>query len=217
MLAAGVIAGCGGSGGSSGNGVAAKPPNLIVQEANRAISSASSVHVAGSIANNSVPLTLDLSLVSGKGGRGTLSEGGLKFRVITVAQDVYIQGTRAFWSHFAGSGVARKLDGQWLRAPATGQFAPIAALTNQQLLFGKVLLSNGRLKKVGTSTLNGQEVVGVQDPTAGGTLYVATTGKPYPVEIVKRGGGGGRLVFDRINQPVVLKPPPHYRALSQLR
>lgn len=217
MLTVAFTAGCGGSGGGSGNGVAAKPPNEIVQAANRAISGASSVHVTGSISNNSIPLTLDLSLVSGKGGAGALSEGGLTFRVITVGQDVYIQGTRAFWSHFAGTAVAQKLDGQWLRAPASGQFAPIAALTNQQLLFGKVLLSHGRLRKVGTTTVNGQQVVGVQDSTAGGTLYVATSGQPYPVEVVKRGSGAGRIVFDRINQPVVLRPPAHFRALSQVR
>jgi hypothetical protein len=215
-VTAGLIAGCGGSGGGSGNGVAAKPPNVIVREANTAISNASSVHVTGSISSNGVPLTLDLSLVSGKGGTGSLSEAGLTFRVIAVGQNVYIQGTPAFWTHFAGPAVARKLEGQWLRAPATSQFAPIAALTNQRLLFGKVLLSHGRLKKVGTATLNGQSVVGVQDSTAGGTLYVAATGKPYPVEVVKRGTGGGRIVFDRINQPVALNPPAHFRDISQL-
>jgi hypothetical protein len=214
LLTVGLISACGGSGSSSGNGVASKSPDAIVQEANTAISHASSVHVAGSIASNSVPLTLDLNLVAGKGGAGALSEAGLTFRVITVGQNVYIQGTPAFWSHFAGAAVAKKLDGQWLKAPASGQFAPIAALTNQQLLFGKVLLSHGRLKKVGTTTVNGQKVVGVRDSTAGGTLYVAATGQPYPVEVVK--GGSGRIVFDRINQPVALSPPAHFRNLSQL-
>lgn len=212
LLTAGLIAACGGS---SGTGLASKSPDVIVQEANNAIAHASSVHVSGSISNNSIPLTLDLSLVAGKGGTGALSEGGLTFRVITVGPSVYIQGTPAFWSHFAGPTVARKLDGQWLRAPAAGQFASIAALTNQQLLFGKVLLSHGHLKKVGTATVNGQKVVGVRDSPAGGTIYVAATGQPYPVELVK--GGSGRIVFDRINQPVALNPPAHFRNLSQLR
>lgn len=210
LLAAGVVSACGGS----GNGLASKSPDAIVREADNAIAHASSVHVAGSISNNSVPLTLDLNLVAGKGGTGSLSEGGLTFRVITVGSSVYIQGTPAFWSHFAGQTVARKLDGQWLRASATGQFASIAALTNQELLFGKVLLSHGRLKNVGTRTVNGREVVGVRDTSAGGTLYVAATGHPYPVELIK--GGSGRIVFDRINQPVALRPPPHFRDLAQL-
>jgi hypothetical protein len=215
LLSAVTLAACGGSG-SSGNGVAAKPANTIVQEANSAIAHADSVHVSGSISSNSVPLTLDLNLVSGKGGSGQLSEGGLSFRVIDVGPSVYIQGTPAFWSHFAKPSVARTLDGKWLKAPASGQFAPIASLTNMQLLFGKVLLSHGALKKVGTSTLNGQKVVGVRDASAGGILYVAATGRPYPVEVVKRGTGAGKIVFDRINQPVDLTPPAHFRDLAQL-
>lgn len=215
LLTAGLISACGGGGGSD-NGVADKPATAIVREANNAIARASSVHVAGSISSSSLPLTLDLNLVSGKGGQGKLSEGGLSFRVITVGQSVYIQGTPAFWSHFAGATVARTLDNKWLRAPASGQFAPIAALTNMQLLFGKVLLSHGSLEKVGTSTVNGQKVVGVRDSKAGGVLYVATTGRPYPVEVVKRGTGAGRIVFDRVNQPVDLSPPAHFRDLAQL-
>ncbi|HTX31794.1 MAG TPA: hypothetical protein VMD09_10425 [Solirubrobacteraceae bacterium] len=215
LLTALAVAGCGGSA-SSGNGLAAKPPNAIVQEANNAIIHASSVHVAGSISSGSVPLTLDLDLVAGRGGRGELSEGGLTFRVITVGPSVYIQGTPAFWTHFAGASVARTLDDKWLKAPASGQFAPIAALTNMQLLFGKVLLSHGSLQKVGTSTVNGQKVVGVRDSKAGGILYVAATGRPYPVEVVKRGTGAGRIVFDRINQPVALAPPANSRSLAQL-
>jgi hypothetical protein len=215
VLGAVGVSGCGGNGGS-GNGVAAKPANTIVQEANHAITRANSVHVAGSISSNSIPLTLDLNLVSGKGGRGQLSEGGLTFRVITVGPSVYIQGTPAFWNHFAGASVARTLDDKWLKAPASGQFAPIAALTNMQLLFGKVLLSHGALQKVGTTTVNGQKVVGVRDAKAGGILYVAATGRPYPVEVVKRGTGAGRIVFDQINRPVNLAPPAHFRNLSQL-
>ena len=214
LLTAGLVSACGGNG--SGNGVADKPANTIVREANNAISHANSVHVAGSISSSNVPLTLDLRLVSGKGGRGRLSEGGLSFRVITVGQSVYIQGTPAFWSHFAGPTVARTLDNKWLKAPASGQFASIAALTNMQLLFGKVLLSHGALEKVGTTTVNGQKVVGVRDSKAGGILYVATTGRPYPVEVVKRGTGAGRIVFDRVNETVHLSPPAHFRDLAQL-
>ncbi len=215
-LAAVALAACGGSG--SGNGVASKPPDVIVRDAGNAIARASAVHVAGSISNNGIPLTLDLNLVSGKGGTGRLSEAGLAFRVIAVGQDVYIQGTPAFWSHFAGPAAAHKLDGQWLRAPASGAFAPIASLTDMRELFNRVLLSHGLLKKDGTTTVNGQPVIGVRDSSQGGTtLYVATTGPPYPVEVVKRGAGGGRIVFDRINRPVALSPPPHSRELSQIR
>jgi hypothetical protein len=217
VLAAGVISACGGGGGSrgsSGNGVATKPPDAIVRDANSAIARAHAVHVAGSLTSNGVPLTLDLSLVSGRGGRGQLSVQGLALRVIALGRDVYIQGSPAFLSHFAGQATAHALAGKWLKAPAVGQLAPIASLTNMQELFNRVLLSHGALKKAGTTTVNGQKVIALKDRVE--IYYVATTGPPYPVEVVKQGNGGGRIVFDRINQPVALSAPAHSRDLSAI-
>ncbi len=194
-----------------------KPPNAIVRDANDAIARASAVHVAGSLFDNGVPLTLDLSLVSGKGGAGQLSEAGYALRVITVGQNVYIKGTSAFLSHFASPAAARTFAGKWLKAPASGAFAPIASLTNMQELFRRVLLSHGILKKDGMTTVNGRRVIALRDSTQGESLYVATTGPPYPVEVVKKGAGGGRIVFDRINQPVKLTAPAGSRDLSKVR
>ena len=63
----------------------------------------------------------------------------------------------------------------------------------------------------------GQNVVGLRDTTHGGTLYVATTGKPYPVQVIKRGSQGGELDFDRYNEPVSLKAPGSAIDISQLK
>jgi len=189
----------------------------IVNAASNAISHANTVHVAGSIQNGGgVPLSLDLSLVSGKGGQGVMSENGITFRIVAVGQNVYIQGTPAFWQHFGGARAAKLLDGKWLEAPATGQFTPIASLTNLQELFNHVLLTHGSLQKGSIQTVNGHKAIAVVDTNAGGTLYVATTGQPYPVEVSKQGEGAGRIVFDRINQPVSLSPPANALDVSRL-
>ena len=63
----------------------------------------------------------------------------------------------------------------------------------------------------------GDDIVGLTDQSQGGTLYVATTGKPYPVEIAKSGAGGGTLSFDRWNQAVSIAPPANAIDLAQLR
>lgn len=215
-LSAVLLAACGGSSSSSGNGVASKSPEAIVRAASNAITHAKSVHVSGSLVTSGTPLSLDLTLASGKGGRGQMSEGGLSFKIVSVGKTVYIQGTRAFWQHFGGSAAARLLDGRWLKAPASGQFASLAALTNMQRLMGSVLLSHGSLSKGSTTTINGQQVIAVTDKSQGGTLYVATTGTPYPVEIKRGGSSGGRIVFDRFNQSVSLTPPSNAVDLSQL-
>jgi hypothetical protein len=209
-----VIAACGGS---SDNSIASKSPDEIFNAANHAIVRASSVHISGSLVSGGLPVSLDLNLASGKGGTGRMSESGLTFRIIAVGNNIYIQGTPAFWAHFGGPAVARRLAGKWLKAPGSGQFASVSALTNMQELFNRLLQSHGVLKKNGTTTVNGQKAVAVTDTTQGGTLYVAATGQPYPIEVVKRGVGGGQITFDRINQPVQLTPPANALDLSQLR
>ena len=64
--------------------------------------------------------------------------------------------------------------------------------------------------------MRGHKVIAVNDKSNGGTLYVATTGKPYPIEIVKSGSDGGRVEFDRFNQPVTLTPPANAIDVSKL-
>ena len=57
----------------------------------------------------------------------------------------------------------------------------------------------------------------VTDASHGGTLDVATTGKPYPIQIRKSGKGGGKISFDRWNAPVTLAAPKNAIDLSQLQ
>jgi hypothetical protein len=208
------VAGCGGG---SDNGVAAKSPDAIVSSASNAVGGVKSVHVSGSVTSNGAPITLDLSLVAGKGGGGQMAESGLSFKIIELNQVVYLNGSDAFWRRVGGNAAAQLFHGKWLRAPASGQFASLAALTDVQTLFSKLLSNHGTLAKGGTSTVAGQKVVAVRDTTMGGTLYVATTGKPYPIQISKVGAQGGRIVFDRYNQSVSLKPPSSSIDVSKLK
>jgi len=146
-----------------------------------------------------------------------MAQNGLSFRLIDVGQVVYINGSDAFWSRIGGSSAVQLFHGKWLRAPANGQFASIASLTNVQTLFNKLLSSHGTLAKGPTSTVAGQEAVAVVDTTKGGTLYVATTGQPYPVQIAKSGSQGGRIVFDRYNESTSLTAPANAIDVSKLR
>jgi hypothetical protein len=217
LLAAG-IAGCGGA---SGNGVAAKSPDQIVAAAMSAVSGVKSVHVSGSLVSSGTPITLNLTLVAGKGGSGQMSLSGASFRIIALNQTVYINGSDAFWHRVAGNAAtgnaaAQLFHGKWLKAPANGQLASVGSLTDVQTLFNRLLSNHGTLAKGGTTTVAGQQVVAVNDTTQGGTLYVATTGKPYPVQISKTGSQGGRVVFDRYNEPVSLSAPPNSVDISKL-
>ncbi|MGO9752218.1 MAG: hypothetical protein ACLP22_12065 [Solirubrobacteraceae bacterium] len=216
VLIAIVVGACGGSSGSSDNGVAAKPPDAIVTAASNALHGVSTVHVSGAFVSSGVPTALNLYLVSGKGGRGSMSQNGLSFQLVTAGNEVYINASPAFWRHFGGAAAATLFRGRWLKAPATGQFSSLSSLTNLGELFDKLLGQHGTLTKGAVKTVDGQTVVPVTDTTNGGTLYVATTGKPYPVEIVKTGSGAGRIDFSAYDQPVQLTVPASSIDISQL-
>jgi hypothetical protein len=219
-LLLGGLAGCGSSSSSSSssNGVAAKPPAQIVAATKAAADAAESVHVSGSIVTGGTPITLDMDLRSGSGGRGKLSENGLAFELIQTGGTVYIKGSSDFYKRIGGSAAAQLLQGRWLKAPTSNaDFASIASLTDLKRLVDTALASHGALAKGAQTSVNGQKAIALRDTSNGGTLYVATTGKPYPLEIRKSGAEGGKVEFTRWNEPVSLGPPRDAIDVSQLR
>lgn len=200
------LAGCGGSS-SSASGIASESPQKIVNDSLAAANGLKSVHAAGTINSGGQRIALDIQLVGGVGGRGQITLGGLSFKLVGINNYAYMQAPPAVWQKAgAPASAAQQLQGKWLRTPATGQFASITSLTSIHTLFGQLLTQHGKsLKKGATSTVAGRKVVAV---TGGqGTLYVAASGKPYPVELVKAGSEGGKLDFDHFNQKVDLAAP----------
>jgi len=212
-----ILAGCGSSG-SSENGVAAKSPTEILAATKAAAESASAVHVSGSLVSGGAPLTLDLSLVEGTGGKGRISENGLSFELIEVGGTVYISGSTEFYKHFAGPAAAQLLQGKWLKASATtGSLGPLGSLTDLKKLVNVALAQHGTLTKGAKTTIAGQPAIALTDTTQSGDLYVATTGQPYPIQISKSGAGGGSIAFGEWNKPVTITAPTNAISLSELQ
>lgn len=216
VLTAALLAGCGG--GAKSNGEASKPAAQVVKDAVAAAGAASGVHVSGTIVSGSDHLTLDLHIVSGKGGTGTITEQGLAFQFVRLGNKAYIKGTDAFYKKFAGAAAAQLLHDRWLMANATsGQFSSLTALTDIGKLIAQVLTTHDTLVNKGEQTVNGQKVVAIHDATKGGTLYVAATGKPYPLEIVKTGGTEpGDVTLADWNKTVAVTAPKDAIDLSKL-
>lgn len=197
--------------------MAARAPAQIVAAARAAAMGAATVHVSGSIVQEGKPISLDMELESKQGGKGTIALEGLAIRIIQINGTVYINGSDAFYRRVAGAAAARLLRGKWLKARASdGNFSSLAALTDLDKLVGTTLEAHGTLARAGTRTVNGQAAVGVSDETKGGTLYVASTGRAYPLEIVKD-GSGGKIVFDRWNKAITLAAPVDAVNINQLQ
>jgi hypothetical protein len=216
-LAAALVGGCGSSS-SADNGLASKSPAQIVAAAKAAADGAATVHIAGRIVSEGKPLTIDMRLVKGKGGRGRITLEGVSIDLVRVGGAVYINGSQAFYQHIAGATAARLLQGKWVKAPEnSGNFASLASLTDLAKLIDTTLSSHGKLARDGTKTIEGQRVIALTDVSRGGTLYVAVTGNAFPIEVVKDGGSGGKIIFDRWNKPVTLTAPANAININQLQ
>jgi hypothetical protein len=213
LAVAAVLAGCGGS---KSNGEAAKPAAEVLTDAKTAAAGAKGVHVAGSITDAGQALTLDLDLARGRGGKGKMSESSLAFEIIRVGDKAYIRGSDAFLRKFAGSAGAQLLHGKWLEGSATkGDLAALAPLTDIVKLLNGALAAHGKLRNAGEQQYKGQKVVAIKDSARHGTLYVAATGKPYPVAIVG-GADQGTVTFDSWDESVSISAPKGAIDMSKL-
>jgi len=219
VLSAALVAGCGGHGKSAKpNGEASKPAERVLADTKAAATSASSTHVSGKIVSGGTPITLDLSMARGKGAKGSMSTSGLGFDLVRIGDTAYIRGSDDFYKHFAGAQIAQLLHGKWLKASIVeGRFRSLAPLTSIDLLFAGISSHHGKLVNEGKSTYKGQQVVTIRDTSDDSKLYVAATGKPYPVAIA--GGAkdqSGSITFDDWNESVSLTAPKGAIDISQL-
>ncbi|HLI58438.1 MAG TPA: hypothetical protein VKV21_02105 [Solirubrobacteraceae bacterium] len=206
--------------GGSPHGLASKDPQAIVAAATRAIEHVRSVRVSGTVDEGSRrdEIRFDLRLLRGRGATGRVAEHGLAFRMVTLGDTAYVQGTPAFWLQFGGTNVAAQLHGRWLRAPADhGDFASFASLTRAGTLIAHLLQGHGALSKGTTSTIDGRRVIAVHDASRQGTLYVATSGPPYPIRLVNASSDGARIDFGGFDAPVRLRAPARSVSVFSLR
>ena len=204
-----VLPGCGSSQPARG-GLAGIAPARIVAAARQAAAGAASVHVEGSILSEGEPISVNMELLSAKGGAGVLTIHGLTVRVIELDGFAYVRGNALFYRAIAGARAARKLQGHWLESYGPhGLLAPFAKLTDIRTLVAGALARHGTLSRGAPALIDGQRAVAIEDSANDATLYVAATGTPYPLRIIERGRSRARIVFDRWNRAVTLAAPAH--------
>src|SRR3954470_13116345 len=201
------VAGCGGGSGS-GNGEEDKTAGRILADARSAATAAGTVHVTGTIRDSGTPLTLDLR-AGDRTGSGTITFRGSPVRVIRIGQTLYIRAPETFYAATgADSATATLLAGKWLKASATQKdFGQLAQLTRLKDLLALTTKPDGAVSKGGTSTVAGTRVIALKDDK-GGSLYIATTGKPYPVALRgKDATSSGDVRFSDWGAPVEASAP----------
>ena len=200
-------AGCGGTSGRADNGISKETPAQIIAELQAAVATATSVHVVGAGAAGGASLALDLQLVAGRGGSGRIAYNGLTIRIVRIGPKLYFKAGEAFLRQYAGA-AAPLLANRWFVVSAShAGFASFGQLTDIVTLTGHILASHGTLAKGETTTIRGQPALAIIDTTGGATLYVATTGPAYPLELRPETGKTGLISFTDWDTPVSLTAP----------
>jgi hypothetical protein len=205
-LAGALLAGCGSNdddGGGSGqpsptgpvdNGVSALAGNEIVNKAVAALSTVGSYRLSGEMTEGGETFKLDIK-VSGGDVLGSITLGGATVELLGVDGQQFIRPDATFWKDVAGDDtgtMAQLLGDRWAKVGAGDEeFADFFTIADAK----ELLTPDGSLTKGDPKTIAGVSAIGIVDGSAdGGTLYVATTGEPYPL-LMEGPAGEGQLVF----------------------
>jgi len=221
LVLAFAVTGCGGGSQSSGsNGEESKSGQQVVNDAVKAAEAASSLHLSGQANGIGVPMDIDMTIVKGKGAKGSLTLAGQTIDLVVIGNDTYLKGDAAFWKQFGvgseaiplDSTAAQMLEGKWVKMSTTdAQWGPFKTFIDSKLFFDKLRSASGKFTNKGATTYNGQGVVAIDNQ---GTLYVANSGTPYPAAaIADDPSAGGTITFDGWNEPVTLTAPADAVAL----
>jgi hypothetical protein len=220
-LVVGLVCGCG----SSSDGVVSQSPAEILASATNAAQHASSVHVQSRSAAGPLKLALDMRY-SKDGAHGSVSLLGLDYEVIRIGDTLYVSGNGRFYrelaqtlSGHAAAAVAKLPAGTWLKSKVgNGSISRLAAITEMNSELAPILERGTAVAKGAQATVNGQRAIELKQAAKlyVGSLFIATTGEPYPILERKTGHESGQTTFTGWNQPVTLTPPTSATDLSEL-
>jgi hypothetical protein len=204
-------AACSSSSGS--NGVAGQSSTQIISAVKQALSSASSVRVTGNIRQGSMQATFDLTTFSTGDFNGTINQGGASVKLVRIGTTDYLNASQSFWANQgAPAQTAQMLGGKWVygtdKQIGLGNSFTLSSLSSQ------ITTPKGTVTKGTTGTIDGQSALSLH--SSQGTLWVATTGTTYPLELAKTGSNGGVVKFTAWNQGSSPSAPAGALSLNSL-
>ena len=138
----------------------------------------------------------------------------MTFEIINTGGKTYSRPTRLGSSSSAADRRAAS-QGRWIIAPSTLGALSLTSLTDMTKLFDSLTSSLGTLSKGDTTKVDGQPAINVTS-SKGGTLAVATTGQPYPLQLQGSKSNAGTITFDQWDEPVTITAPENPVDFSKL-
>jgi hypothetical protein len=177
----------------SGSSLTALSGTQILAKAKTAFQQAETVRLKGGGSTEGENFQIDMSYGQDK-ALGTVSSSGQRIELRRIGKTVYLKADKAFWTRSAGAAAAELLGDKYLKAPVTDQrVASLATFTDKDQFAGEVLdPDSNELTKGPEKEIRGTPAIALIDKSAdGGTLYVATSGEPVPLQITPEGAKTG--------------------------
>lgn len=179
------------------NGEASKSPKQILVDAASALRAARGYELQGwqteggqtwQLRVLASPRSLDLAAAAGTAD----------YELLRVSSGVYVRGNASFWTQHLGQRGAILAD-RWIHGSSSALLSILARF--EPATIARCLPENtGTLSIAGTTSVDGRPAILVRDAgnlpgTVAGTLAVATTGPPYPLQehVAGRQRAGGRV------------------------
>ena len=189
------VAGCGGGGAAE----------QLLNDSVKAAESARSVHLTGRLHGNA---QLDMTIVKGKGAKGSITDKGQKAEVVIVGTHAYVRAGAAFWADptcRADCLSQSEMAGKWIESSTNDPTFKILALLSDLKSFLHSQTSGfGRLVASPAAMWNGRMIHEISDTATRDTFFVEATGTPYPFKI---DASNGTFWFDKWNAPATVAPP----------
>jgi hypothetical protein len=191
VLAALALSGCGGD--TQTNGLEKLSAGEVHRKAAAALESAKSAHVKGTGVFEGHPVKIDLR-ISGTSTSGALAVEGVRVEFTKIGAITYVKGSGAALGRLGASpAVARFGADRWLEL-GPKQVTLWEGFSLAELADQLVHDDSPVEPQVTQATLHGQQVV-VLTQQNGSKLYVANTGRAYPLRGEYKGAAPGRITF----------------------
>lgn len=185
------------------NGVEAEEADQILAKATQALEDAESVHVAGTVGEGFLGVTLDATF-AGTDVTGTVNIFGVVASVIRVGPTFYVKADTSLFEGFLGpdqQGSLTLFDGKWLKLDLSW----VEAYLPIPLSVADLVSTSAPLTKGETTTVGGTPAITLTDAD-GAVLHVATVGEPYLLDITAE--GDRKLTFSGFGDDVTIEAPP---------
>jgi hypothetical protein len=180
------------------NGITALSADEILKKATGALTAAKAYRVQGDQLRGRRTTEIDFK-VSGKDFASSMTAGKSHLELLFIGGKQYMRPNEQFWIDALdarqGKALAKVIGGRWVTGNKRDKsFEEMFRIGSAE----QFLKPNGTLSKDAEKEIDGVAAIGLKDADDA-VLYVATTGEPYPLRLV--GKGGVALKFSEFGVP----------------